>query len=184
MFSGCVVLCTVLGVIQVATSEAPLVLEGKVAISVDSRENVFSLRTGVDGAEFLTRGAPASKMSRADRTVVSITPFGELNAVRMFLENGDLTVAAVHPELPFAFFQVQHTNASAQPESVAGLTPFHAPLSLSMPAAGLKVLGTAGLTATDANPGSYTFLAVANPKTRAGVVAAWLTHERGSGLVF
>lgn len=48
----------------------------------------------------------------------------------------------------------------------------------------LKTLGTAGLTAVDGHPGSYMFLAVANPETRDGVVAAWQSSRSGSGVVF
>jgi len=59
-------------------------------------------------------------------------------------------------------------------------------LGLPKPPGELKALGTAGLTdvARDANPGSYSFLAIADPASRSGVVAGWLTHERGSGLLF
>jgi len=45
-------------------------------------------------------------------------------------------------------------------------------------------MGTAGLTAPDKNPGSYLFLTLADPKTRRGVVAGWLTHDRGDGVLF
>ena len=34
------------------------------------------------------------------------------------------------------------------------------------------------------NPGSYAFLAVVDPRKRSGVVGGWLTHDRGSGVVF
>jgi formate hydrogenlyase subunit 6/NADH:ubiquinone oxidoreductase subunit I len=40
------------------------------------------------------------------------------------------------------------------------------------------------LTAPDGHPGSYAFLAVASPDTRSGVVSGWLSHDRGSGVVF
>jgi len=45
-------------------------------------------------------------------------------------------------------------------------------------------MGTAGLTAPDQNPGSYLFLTLAEPATRQGVVAGWLTSDRGSGVLF
>lgn len=45
-------------------------------------------------------------------------------------------------------------------------------------------LGTAGLTAVDGHRGSYMFLALADPRSRAGVVAAWLTAVKASGIVF
>ena len=45
-------------------------------------------------------------------------------------------------------------------------------------------LGTGGLLEPAKNPGSYAFLAVVNPRNRNGVVGGWLTHDRGSGVVF
>lgn len=47
----------------------------------------------------------------------------------------------------------------------------------------MKALGTAGLTAVDKHPGSYMFLAVAEPFTRRGVVCGWVTSEKASGVV-
>ncbi len=55
---------------------------------------------------------------------------------------------------------------------------------LGKPHTQLRALGTAGLTAVDKNPGSYAYLAVVDPATRAGIVGGWLTHDRGSGVVF
>jgi hypothetical protein len=45
------------------------------------------------------------------------------------------------------------------------------------------VLGTGGLTGLSQGPGSYMWLAVADPESRNGVVGGWLTAERGSGVV-
>lgn len=47
-----------------------------------------------------------------------------------------------------------------------------------------KALGTAGLTAPSAHPGSYMFLALAEPYARRGAVTAWLTSRHASGIVF
>ena len=48
----------------------------------------------------------------------------------------------------------------------------------------LRVLGTGGLFPLTNAPGSYMWLAVAEAASRSGVVAGWLTSERGSGVVF
>lgn len=48
----------------------------------------------------------------------------------------------------------------------------------------LKTIGTGGLQSPDKNTGSYAWLAIADPQTRNGIVGAWLTHDRGSGVVF
>ena len=57
-------------------------------------------------------------------------------------------------------------------------------LDLGKPAGELRTLGTAGLTSPDKNPGSYLFLTLADPATRNGVVAGWLTNDRAAGVVF
>ena len=48
----------------------------------------------------------------------------------------------------------------------------------------LTSLGTAGLKPLGQQPGSYVFLAVAEPRSRAGVVSGWLTCETASGVIF
>ncbi len=50
-------------------------------------------------------------------------------------------------------------------------------------AAQLSVVGSQGFTTLSGNPGSAMFLAAAEPKSRRGVVAAWLTSEHGSSFV-
>jgi hypothetical protein len=57
-------------------------------------------------------------------------------------------------------------------------------LELGKPAAELKTMGTGGLRAPNENPGSYLFLTCADPATRRGVVAGWVTEDRGSGVLF
>ncbi len=57
-------------------------------------------------------------------------------------------------------------------------------LDLGKPAAELTTQGTAGLRPPGENPGSYLFLTCADPATRRGVVAGWVTEDRGSGVMF
>jgi hypothetical protein len=101
------------------------------------------------------------------------------------IEHGDGTVdrVAVYPGVPYAIFSATIPNRSAGEislSSAARLVIEAGPAA----SASLRALGTAGLTAPDGHPGSYTFLALAEPASRRGVVAGWLTHWRGSGVVF
>lgn len=50
-------------------------------------------------------------------------------------------------------------------------------------ASSMKAVGSQGFTALDENLGSAMYLAVAEPKSRRGVVAAWVTSEKGSPFV-
>lgn len=48
---------------------------------------------------------------------------------------------------------------------------------------GIKAFGTAGLREIDGHNGSYAFLAIVAPQTRAGVVGGWLTSEKAGGVI-
>lgn len=56
-------------------------------------------------------------------------------------------------------------------------------LDLGIAADSLNTLGTGGLLKPHKNPGSYMWTAVADPATRRGVAAGWVTTARGSGIV-
>ena len=64
------------------------------------------------------------------------------------------------------------------------IPPVGGELRNDTPAVTEVTMGTAGLTAPDKNPGSYLFLTCADPGTRRGVVAGWVTQDRGSGVLF
>ncbi len=86
------------------------------------------------------------------------------------------------PDRPFAFFCRALKGGPS-----AGLTnriPYAAlTLDLGVPPAALNTLGTGGLLKPDKCPGSYMWAALADPATRRGVVAGFVTTDRGSGVV-
>lgn len=47
----------------------------------------------------------------------------------------------------------------------------------------LKAFGTAGLKPIDGHKGSYAFLSIVDPQTRAGIVGGWITSEKAGGVV-
>ena len=86
--------------------------------------------------------------------------------------------------LPFVLVRGTRHNSGTEPLDVSKSVPAVFTLDLGKPAAELRTMGTAGLTAPDQHPGSYLFLTLADPATRRGVVAGWLTEDRGSGVLF
>ncbi|MEI8291148.1 MAG: alpha-galactosidase [Verrucomicrobiota bacterium] len=85
---------------------------------------------------------------------------------------------------PFLFITRELRNADINTVDLRRVTPISFTVGLEAPAENLRTLGTGGLLAPDKNPGSYLFLACADPATRHGVVAGWLTEDRGSGVFF
>jgi len=85
--------------------------------------------------------------------------------------------------LPFVCVRTRIHNGGSEQTVIDTVTPVSFDLDLGKAPNDLRALGCDGLTPADKDRIGYTFLAVANPATRAGVVAGWLTHERGSGVV-
>ena len=58
-------------------------------------------------------------------------------------------------------------------------------MSTGRPLDECRAFGTFGLSPirNERNPGSYNHLAIVEPESRRGVVMAWLTHERASGVL-
>jgi len=83
---------------------------------------------------------------------------------------------------PFIYTRVQLQNSGAEPLKLKQLTPLK--LNVDLPNKGdLKFFGSDGLAPLAEGKASYVFLALADAKTRGGVVSGWLTHEKGSGIV-
>jgi hypothetical protein len=90
----------------------------------------------------------------------------------------------VFPNLPFVLLHATLANPGREPQTLNRLPLASVTADLGIPAANLTTLGTGGLLPADRQPGSYTWLAVADPRSRRGTVAAWLTHDRASGVLF
>ena len=106
------------------------------------------------------------------------TPYAEMARPA----DAEITVTAVSGA-PFAVLEVwPKTRAQKGCVSTLKLPPLT--FAASCVGESVKALGTAGLTKPETNPGSYMFLSFAEPYTRRGVVAAWLTSRHASGVIF
>jgi len=117
-------------------------------------------------------------------TNVSHHTFGPGRAIEVSHPDGSKDSIMLFPGLPFALFRSSIHNGTGEASITQKFNALSATVNLDKPAAQLKTLGTGGLLAVDKNPGSYAWLAVAEPQSRNGVVFGWLTHERGSGVMF
>lgn len=108
----------------------------------------------------------------------------EKDALQVFLPTEMVTMTiSLADAQPFATISVQPTVGDVA-RTVSAINLPKISLNSAYAPAEYKALGSAGLTAVDGHQGSYMFLAVARPETRDGVVAAWATSLKGSGIVF
>ncbi|MEI6779379.1 MAG: hypothetical protein WCQ21_00530 [Verrucomicrobiota bacterium] len=98
--------------------------------------------------------------------------------------DGSIVTLELHGDSPFLFIRKEFRNPGTSTTDIQRVVPVTFTLDLGKKPAELRTMGTAGLTAPDKHSGSYLFLTLADPETRRGVVAGWLTHDRGDGALF
>ena len=115
---------------------------------------------------------------------VSDKTFGAGTSVEVLYLNGNRETVALYPEVPFVVFGLTLHNGGKEPVVLNHVPTISAKVDLGLTPVRMKTLGTGGLLLPQDNTGSYVFLAVADPENRRGIVGGWLTHDRGSGVVF
>ena len=133
---------------------------------------------------FATDGSFNESGGTAKVITISDDTFGSGKAIEVSYPTGDRDLIMLFPKLPFALIRSSLRNDGAEATVVRTVRPFQTALDLGKPASSLITLGTGGLLKPNENPGSYDWLAVADPDTRNGVVFGWLTHDRGDGVLF
>jgi melibiase-like protein len=178
-----------LSVVQIKAVEPVTRIEGKwqldnsiLRIAWKASEGVFRLsrREGTEFAQMRFDGQPKQIQYETWRH----DALGTGQAIEVSLADGGTGRIILLPELPFVLLQKTMINQKPEDRMVDHIRPYTLTLDLAEPVSELKALGTTGLTAPDGHPGSYSFLAVAGSKSRRGVVSGWLSHDRGSGVVF
>ena len=109
--------------------------------------------------------------------------FGKGEQIVVATDGGEDSLE-LYTGLPFVLVRGRRHNGMAKALDLTKSVLATFSLDLSKPATELCTVGTGGLLAPDKNPGSYLFLTCADPATRRGVVAGWVTEDRGSGVVF
>jgi hypothetical protein len=173
-----------------AVAAAPLAIQNEnLQVSFDPASGTFTIaRVGLPAplltaGRLLAGGGQASVGTAVDKTL------GQGPAIVVTHDDGSRDLIVLPPKQPFALFRSTLANrgTSAKVLNRLGLVSFNADLR----AAGVKTspsrwktLGTGGLLPADKNPGSFAWLALADPASRSGVVCGWISNDRGSGIVF
>jgi hypothetical protein len=155
------------------------------SVSVEPADGTFTATHKPSGKTFLTAGKLSAAGGTAKIAEVFETAFGgKGKGIEIAYPNGNRETVFLYPGVPLVLFRSTLHNGAAEPIVLNHVQTLSAAVDLGKPLAEIVTLGTGGLLAPAKNPGSYAFLAVADPQTRHGVVAGWLTHDRGSGVVF
>lgn len=118
------------------------------------------------------------------KETVKNTTFGKAKVLIFETSDGNSITFTLYDSNPFLFVQQIIRNKTINEIDVQTKKLLSFSIDFQKPISELKTLGTGGLLDVDKNPGSYVFLTTVDPATRNGVVAGWLTNEKGSGVLF
>jgi hypothetical protein len=153
-------------------------------VQYDPASGRFSVATPTSPQAFLTEGQFGTEGGTPSVVSVQHPVFGAGQAIVVTRADGGRDTVELFPDLPFALFRTALHNGGSEARIIRSFQPWQAMAMPGQPAAKLTTLGTGGLLPPGKNPGSYVWLALADPQSRHGIVAGWLTDARGSGIVF
>jgi hypothetical protein len=156
----------------------------KFSVSYDDAIGTFSVAEAATGHCSLVDGRLEGISRKATVKLAYDDVFGGGEKIIVTQTDGSAASLELYNGLPFMLVRKElHNNGNAITD-FQKYVPVTFGLDLGKPADELRTMGTAGLTAPDQHSGSYLFLTLADPATRRGVVAGWLTEDRGSGILF
>ena len=166
-------------------AESALKIENTLyAVEYDPSAAEFSILHKPSGKTFAKNGKLENGGGKAAVIPVKDKTFGEGRAIEIISPNGNKDRITLCPDLPFVLFSGSLHNGANDPVVHNKVRTVSAAVVTGAALSDVKTLGTGGLLPPDKNPGSYAFLTIANPASRSGVVGGWITHDRGSGVVF
>ena len=168
----------------VASEKANQISNQFMTATFDTASKTIRLTTNKNHKTFLRNLIPDNSTAVIRKEKVTNPVFGEGNSLMISSSGGGSVSFALFPSQPFLFVNQVIRNEGTQTIDIAKLHAVSFLVDLGKPASEVKTLGTGGLLPPDSNPGSYVFLTTVDPSTRNGVVAGWLTNEKGCGVLF
>lgn len=153
---------------------------GRLTVAYDTQKGSFQLASA--GVAFVEDGRLLQGAGKAS-LIETDDLLGKGRAIVIDQGAGRSCRLALYPELPFLCIRQDLANPTGEAIVVDRLLTAGVPLVAGPDPAKLRVLGCDGLTDASLERVSYSFLAVADPTSQAGVVGGWITHHRASGIV-
>ena len=107
---------------------------------------------------------------------------GAARALEFRAEDGSSQTVWLYPDQPFVFSRLTLVNKTSEPKKFSTIVPLSLEIETGAPT-DLRWFGSDGPGASGEDKTNYVFLALVDPKTQAGLVSGWITHERASGVV-
>jgi hypothetical protein len=169
-----------------AHADTNAVIENRgLRVEVDPASDTFAVHGRGTGRDFVK----AAKLARAVKSIDAVQDvedpvWGSGREIMIGHPGGWTTSMRLFRDHPFLHLHTTTHNEDGKPLVTAALEVLDFEVDLGRPVEELRSFGTGFLSSLDEAPGSFSFSAVVEPNSRNGMVAACLTHQRGSGVFF
>jgi hypothetical protein len=177
-------IASVLASVDAAAGSTVSIQNKTLVATYDEGSNTFVLKERAWDRVFLKEGRLDGAAGKAQVEAIRDPVFKSGKRIVLKRTGGGAVSLELYKDLPFLLVRGALRNDGPGVAEVTSLSPASFELDMGWAGTELRTMGTAGLTSPDKNPGSYLFLTLADPATRRGVVAGWLTADRGSGVIF
>ena len=163
-------------------SENPEIRNETFSVSWDAQRGLSITAAGAS-RPFVTAGELRAAGPNASVSQIVDPRFGRVQVLRVSHAQAGDDEILLADGLPFVLIRPALRNSTGEVSTVRQVQACRMALDLGMATEAIRVLGTGGLASPADKPGSYMWMAAADPPSRRGVVAGWLTTDRGSGVV-
>jgi hypothetical protein len=153
-------------------------------VIIEPQRDIFSVKAMDQGKIFLRQGRFASGIRSVEKKIISDSLWGPGEEIIVSHDNDWQSTLRLFKGNPFLQIHTSVYNSGSKPYVVASQELLRFEADLGLPAEKLKSFGTGFLSSLEEGPGSFSFTALVDPGSRKGIVAACLTHDRGSGVFF
>lgn len=167
-----------------------LAIENKtLRVDFDSERSIYTITHRASGLKFVDNGQLFESAGEAEIEPVEHPQFGKGRRIAITWPSASVTRLALYEKLPFAVLQTDLHNGQSEPADHNRVNLTEVDVAGAAPVEKLRAFGTFGLSEVGSDkpnfkpPGSYAFLGIVDPASRAGMVMGWLTNDRGSGVM-
>ena len=164
-------------------AQAEVAMENELlAVCVDPGAGGATITSKRFAKPFVVSARFARKTRAAQSGTITDPIWGAGSEIAVAHTDGSRTTLRLFADQPFVHVHRAVHNASQKPIAYPSLDVLD--MNVLLGEQSLVSHGTGGLVEPEKSPGSYSFHTYVNGETRNGLVTAWLTHERGVGILF
>ena len=155
-------------------------------VEFDTGRQAFAIQHKPTQRTFAKNGTFTNSGGDVSVVPVNDKKFGSGQALNIAYPNGSRDRIALYPNLEFVLFTSTLHNGTSTLTVLNKVQMFTAAMDLERLPNDVRVSGSRGNLAAPGSDtdGSFAFLALVDPASRRGAVGGWISHDRGSGVVF